>query len=198
MAKVQSIKYDSKIQIATPLTPPRLSWTSRSKESRKPLGFSWYSRSTDPTMAKALSSIVACQVSATEQAKVELHQFLYYFLTTTNSVQQLLAIGSVIAMILLVFAMLGLQTIPRAAHLLAGTKLKLGLILILLGFTCVAVGMATNTATGVAINASGGISFENLYYFAWVSSACSTALLMPFLRTDYRLVISSKLELWGD
>lgn len=87
--------------------------------------------------------------------------------------------------------------IPETSRLLMGTKLELALIFIVSAFTCAAVGTATNPATGMAVNASGGVSFGNLYYSTWASFACGLALLMSFMRTERGLDVSSELKSRG-
>ena len=81
---------------------------------------------------------------------------------------------------------------------LHGTKLELILILLLCGFTMSCVGTATNPASGMAVNSSGGISFGNLYYSTWCSFISATGALLSFLRTERGLDISSELSSRGN
>ena len=76
------IQYGAKQQSATPEdTSPPLP-PEGIKRIQEAVGmFAWYSRSTDPIMAKTLSSIAGRQSKATEQLKKELHQFLDYCAT---------------------------------------------------------------------------------------------------------------------
>lgn len=108
------------------------------------------------------------------------------------------AVGSITAVFLLAFAVLALQLIPRTAHLLLGTKLELSLILLASAFACAAVGSATNPATGMAVNLSGGVSFGNLFYSAWACFGCGVALLMSFLRTERGMDVSGELKSRGN
>eukprot|EP00579_Thalassiosira_antarctica_P010254 CAMPEP_0201914296 /NCGR_PEP_ID=MMETSP0903-20130614/4519_1 /ASSEMBLY_ACC=CAM_ASM_000552 /TAXON_ID=420261 /ORGANISM="Thalassiosira antarctica, Strain CCMP982" /LENGTH=378 /DNA_ID=CAMNT_0048449655 /DNA_START=34 /DNA_END=1170 /DNA_ORIENTATION=- len=113
-----------------------------------------------------------------------------------NSTQRW-AVGSITTTFLLAFLSLTLQMIPQAAHRLMGTKLELALIFVVSAFACAAVGTATNPATGMAINASGGISFGNLYYSTWASFGCGMALLISFIRTERGMDVSSELKSRG-
>lgn len=71
------------------------------------------------------------------------------------------------------------------------------LILVASAFACAAVGMATNPATGMAVNASGGVSFGNLYYSTWASFGCGLALFMSFMRTERGFDVTSELNSRG-
>ena len=85
-AKATPIKYGSKVQTATPADNSPVLSDKEIKRIQEAVGaFAWYSRSTDPTMAKVLSSIAARQATATEQVKAELHQFLDYCSTHPDS-----------------------------------------------------------------------------------------------------------------
>lgn len=118
----------------------------------------------------------------------------YY--SPSNSTQRW-AVGSITTVFLLTFLSLTLQMIPRTSHLLMGTKLELVLIFVVSAFTCASVGTATNPATGMAVNALGGVSFGNLYYSTWASFGCGLALLMSFMRTERGLDVSSELKSRG-
>lgn len=72
------------------------------------------------------------------------------------------------------------------------------LILILLGFTCAAVGASTNPATGLAVNSSGGVSFGNLYYSTWISFGSAFALLLSFIRTERGVDLGNELQSRGN
>mmetsp|Transcript_27059 Transcript_27059/g.51142 ORF Transcript_27059/g.51142 Transcript_27059/m.51142 type:complete len:409 (-) Transcript_27059:53-1279(-) len=140
-----------------------------------------------------LSSLIAMG-STFEAVRIQRY---YSPVPITNSGQQRWAVGSITATFLLAFVMIILQMMSNSRHLLLGTKLEVGLILALVGFTCAAVGTSTNPATGMAINASGGISFGNLYYSTWASFGCGVALLLSFLRTERGVDVSSELESRG-
>ena len=86
----------------------------------------------------------------------------------------------------------------RATKYLHGTKLEIGLILILCGFTCSSVGTATNPASGMAVNASGGVSFGNLFYSTWASFISATGALLSFLRTERGFDVASELSSRGN
>ncbi|KAL9178905.1 hypothetical protein ACHAXT_011878 [Thalassiosira profunda] len=107
------------------------------------------------------------------------------------------AVGSIVAVFLAAFAAIGLQSLPRTAHILAGTKSELALIVAVAAFACGAVGTATNPATGMAVNAASGVSFGNLYYSTWATFACAAGLLLSFLRTERGLDVSSQLKSRG-
>lgn len=83
--------------------------------------------------------------------------------------------------------------IPRTSRLIMGTKLEMALIFVVSAFSCATVGTATNPATGMAINASGGISFGNLYYSSWASFGCGMGLLVSFMRTERGLDVSNEM-----
>lgn len=87
--------------------------------------------------------------------------------------------------------------IPRSSRLTRGTKLELLLILISLGFTCAAVGASTNPATGLAVNAVGGVSFGNLYYSTWGSFGCAFTLLLSYIRTERGVDLGNELKSKG-
>ncbi|KAL7529566.1 hypothetical protein ACHAXR_006400 [Thalassiosira sp. AJA248-18] len=107
------------------------------------------------------------------------------------------AVGSITTVFLLTFLSITLQLVPHTARLLMGTKLELALIFVVSAFTCAAVGTATNPATGMSVNASGGVSFGNLYYSTWASFGFGLALLMSFMRTERGLDVSSELKSRG-
>jgi len=119
-----------------------------------------------------------------------------YYSSHTNPTQRW-AVGSVTAVFLLTFTSIALQMIPRTSHLLMGTKLELASILVASAFSLAAVGTATNPATGMAVNASGGVSFGNLYYSAWTSFGCGLALLTSFVRTERGFDVTSELNSRG-
>ena len=130
----------------------------------------------------------------------------YYSSTTTNNNnynnnystrEQRWAVGSITTVFLLTFLIITLQLVPQTSRLLHGTKLELLLIILLLGFTCSSVGIATNPSTGMAVNAMGGVSFGNLYYSTWISFTCAMALLLSFIRTERGLDVSSELKSRG-
>ncbi|KAL7547207.1 hypothetical protein ACHAWF_010524 [Thalassiosira exigua] len=137
-----------------------------------------------------LSSLIAMG-STFEAVKVQ----RYYAPPTAT---QRWAVGSATATFLLTFLSLALQTIPKMARLLMGTKLELALIFVASAFTCASVGTATNPATGMAINALGGVSFGNLYYSVWASFGCGIALLISFMRTERGVDVSSELKSRGN
>jgi len=107
------------------------------------------------------------------------------------------AVGSSSITFLLSFLTLALQRIPQTSHVMVGTKLELITILLLLGFTCAATGTATNPATGMAVNAAGGVSFGNLYYSTWASFACVISLLLSYIRTERGLDVHGELLAQG-
>lgn len=107
------------------------------------------------------------------------------------------AVGSVTAVFLSTFVLIALQMVPHTSRILSGTKLELVLIVIVAAFACAAVGTATNPATGMAVNASGGVSFGNLYYSTWASFGCTLALLLSFVRTERGLDVSHELKARG-
>ena len=85
-AKATPIKYGSKVQKATPDDNSPVLSNKEIKRVQEAVGaFAWYARSTDPTMAKTLSSIATRQATATEKVKAELHQFLDYCATHPDS-----------------------------------------------------------------------------------------------------------------
>jgi len=86
----------------------------------------------------------------------------------------------------------------KATKYLHGTKLEMGLILLLSGFTCSSVGTATNPASGMAVNASGGVSFGNLFYSTWASFISAMGALLSFLRTERGFDVSSELSSRGN
>mmetsp|Transcript_28934 Transcript_28934/g.61122 ORF Transcript_28934/g.61122 Transcript_28934/m.61122 type:complete len:374 (+) Transcript_28934:72-1193(+) len=118
------------------------------------------------------------------------------YFSPPNSTQRW-AVGSITTVFLLAFLSLALQMTPSMAHRVTGTKVELALIIIAAAFTCAAVGTATNPATGMAINASGGISFGNLYYSTWASFGCGIALLLSFLRTERGMDVTNELKSRG-
>lgn len=129
----------------------------------------------------------------------------YYSSSPTNNTsynnysnrQQRWAVGSITTVFLLTFLIITLQVVPQTSRLLHGTKLELVLIILLLGFTCSSVGIATNPSTGMAVNSMGGVSFGNLYYSTWSSFACAVALLLSFIRTERGLDVSNELKSRG-
>jgi len=74
----------------------------------------------------------------------------------------------------------------------------MGLILLLCGLTCSSVGTATNPASGMAVNASGGVSFGNLYYSTWASFISAGGALLSFLRTERGFDVTSELKSRGN
>ena len=60
------------------------------------------------------------------------------------------------------------------------------------------MGTATNPASGMAVNASGGISFGNLFYSTWASFISAMGRLLSFLRTERGLDVSSELSSRGN
>lgn len=113
-----------------------------------------------------------------------------------NSTQKW-AVGSITTVFLLTFICLTIQMIPQASRILLGTKIELFLIFILTGFTCAAVGTATNPKTGMAVNSSGGVSFGNLYYSTWISFMCAMAMLLSFMKTERGLDVPNELKARG-
>jgi hypothetical protein len=120
--------------------------------------------------------------------------------TSPPTPKQKWAVASITMTFLLTFLTLSLQFVSptRAMKYLHGTKLELILILLLCGFTMSCVGTATNPASGMAVNSSGGISFGNLYYSTWCSFISATGALLSFLRTERGLDISSELSSRGN
>ena len=107
------------------------------------------------------------------------------------------AVGCITTVFLLSFIALALLMIPKTNHLLIGTKVELGLIFVVAGFTCAAVGSSTNPSNGIAVNASGGVSFGNLYYSTWASFACTVAMLFSYMKTERGLDVSNELKARG-
>ena len=118
------------------------------------------------------------------------------YFSPPNSTQSW-AVGSITFAFLLTFLCITLQLVPVTSPYLQGTKLELLLIFIVAAFTCAAVGSATNPASGMAVNASGGVSFGNLYYSTWGSFGFGVALLMSFMRTERGLDVEAELVMRG-
>ena len=107
------------------------------------------------------------------------------------------AVASTTVTFLLTFLIVTAQKLPSTAPKVNGTKCEMILILLLLAFTCAAVGASTNPATGLAVNSSGGVSFGNLYYSTWVSFASAFALLLSFIRTERGIDLGNELQSRG-
>ncbi len=60
------------------------------------------------------------------------------------------------------------------------------------------VGTATNPATGMAVNTSGGISFGNLFYSTWASFISAMGGLLSYLRTERGFDVSNELSSRGN
>lgn len=60
------------------------------------------------------------------------------------------------------------------------------------------VGTATNPASGMAVNASGGVSFGNLFYSTWASFISAMGGLLSFLRTERGFDVGSELSSRGN
>ena len=98
-AKAVPINYGAKHQDAVPEdTTPQLS-EEGIKRIQKAVGtFAWYSRATDPIMAKTLSSIAGRQAKATEKLKEELNQFLDYCSTHPDARVRYVASDMILAL----------------------------------------------------------------------------------------------------
>ena len=114
-----------------------------------------------------------------------------------SSSEQTWAVGSSTAVFLLAFAAVTVQMIPAVNSGLLGSKLELVAIVGNLAFSSVSVGCATNPASGMAINSSGGISFGNLYYSTWACEVIGVMLLASYLRTERGFDINSELHARG-
>eukprot|EP00804_Cyclotella_cryptica_P022511 CCRYP_009407-RA/>CCRYP_009407-RA protein AED:0.13 eAED:0.13 QI:276/1/1/1/1/1/2/2004/395 len=108
------------------------------------------------------------------------------------------AVASATSTFLLTFLTLTAQKLPSTSHRVTGTKLEMTLILLLLAFAAAAVGASTNPATGLAVNASGGVSFGNLYYATWVTFASAMALCLAFVRTERGVDVEQELRSRGN
>ena len=114
-----------------------------------------------------------------------------------SSSEQTWAVGSSTAVFLLAFTAVTVQMIPAVNSGLIGSKLELGAIVGNLAFSSVSVGCATNPASGMAINSSGGISFGNLYYSTWACAVVGVMLLASYLRTERGFDVNSELHARG-
>ncbi|KAL7484972.1 hypothetical protein ACHAW6_010574 [Cyclotella cf. meneghiniana] len=107
------------------------------------------------------------------------------------------AVASATLTFLITFLTLTAQKLPNTSHRVNGTKLEMTLILLLLAFACAATGASTNPATGLAVNASGGVSFGNLYYSTWAAFGSAFALLLSFVRTERGVDLGNELRARG-
>lgn len=108
------------------------------------------------------------------------------------------AVASTTITFLLTFLVLTAQKIPHTTNKVNGTKCEMILILLLMAFTCAAVGASTNPATGLAVNSSGGVSYGNLYYSTWASFGSAFALLLSFIRTERGIDLGNELQSRGN
>ena len=98
-ATAAPIEYGAKKQSAVPEDNSPLLSAEQLKRVQEAVGmFAWYSRSTDPIMAKTLSSIAGRQSKATEQLKKELHQFLDYCATHPDAKVRFTASDMILAL----------------------------------------------------------------------------------------------------
>lgn len=108
------------------------------------------------------------------------------------------AVSSATVTFLLTFLVVTAQKLPHTSNKVNGTKCEMILILLLMAFTCAAVGASTNPATGLAVNSSGGVSFGNLYYSTWASFGSAFALLLSFIRTERGVDLGNELQSRGN
>ena len=78
-----------------------------------------------------------------------------------------------------------------------GTKSELVLILAASSLSVASVVTATNPATGLAMNASGGIGFGNLYYSTWIVLVACLGLLVSYVRTERGIDLHGELASRG-
>ena len=98
-ATAAPIQYGAKQQSPVPEDNSPLLSAEQLKRVQEAVGmFAWYSRSTDPIMAKTLSSIAGRQSKATEQLKKELHQFLDYCATHPDAKVRFTASDMILAL----------------------------------------------------------------------------------------------------
>ena len=98
-AKAVPINYGAKHKEAMPEDNSAQLSPEGIKRVQKAVGtFAWYSRATDPIMAKTLSSIAGRQAKATEQLKEELNQFLDYCATHPDARVRYVASDMILAL----------------------------------------------------------------------------------------------------
>jgi hypothetical protein len=64
-------------------------------------------------------------------------------------------------------------------------RIELAFILVVVSLSIASLHACTNPATGLAVNANGGIGFGNLYYSTWITALSSLWLLTSYVRVEY-------------
>ena len=98
-SKAPTKHYGQKVQKATPIDTSKKLSPQGIKRIQEIVGsFAWYSRATDPTMAKTLSSIAGRQAEATENLEEEVRHFMDYCATHPDAVVRFMASDMILAL----------------------------------------------------------------------------------------------------
>jgi hypothetical protein len=110
---------------------------------------------------------------------------------TEKTTDKAWALALSILSLIIMFATLGAHLHPIYRGIIAGSKIELGIIIVLLVFWVILVTIISSPTNGLAVYESGDVALGNMYYFSWLGFITSAVLLASFVESSFGISVQS-------